>query len=289
MRKNGLTIIPFCIAIFLFISTLFGEKSINLYTKEFGVTKSEPINSGFVFIKGQYLDAPYIVTRKGLAIFINDKMVALPERWPVEIPSGDVDPEIPPKINKDTSFYDDVLKKYLLEKTMYVQKHYTPEEERRIMEQVYRGLPCVKEAKLDDEYSDILHLTTFSGETIPAGLVSLRGRKVKHDKESVLQRVEATRKHFENNLKTGDCLIFSNGGRILIGGGNVTGRLPKLLKVLRSSKSTDEKFEAVQQSGFPYISKDSFPTIVTNFSASPQLEQRLNELIKKTQQKNSVK
>ena len=89
-----------------------------LHAEEFGTTVGSPINKGFVFFDGHYLDAPYIVTRKGLAIVINDKMLEPPIRLArEETPSRDVDPEIPPEISRETSLYDDVF-------TDYISPHY---------------------------------------------------------------------------------------------------------------------------------------------------------------------
>ncbi len=62
--------------------------------------------------------------------------------WPLkEAPSGEIDPPMPPEITRDTSVYDQVFTQYAGKKIAYVQKHNTPEEERRIMEQFYRNWP----------------------------------------------------------------------------------------------------------------------------------------------------
>lgn len=285
MRKKYLTIIFSCTIIFS--SIIFTASGKDLHVEEFGIETGKSINDGFVFVGGQYLDAPYIVTRKGLAILINDKIVEPPTSWPpLEMPSGDFDPAIPNEINKQTSFRDETFNDYIREKITYVQKHYTPEEESRIMEQLYRGLPFVKEAKIDEKYPDILHITTFKGETYPIGLKPPR-REIKYDRESTLRRVESLQKYFKEWLERGDCLIFSKGSRVHIGAGEVIEQLPKLLKISRSPKLTKEKFKAAQEANLSYINEESFPDMVTNFSASPQLEKRLNELTEKAQQKES--
>ncbi len=40
-------------------------------TNWFGCSFSEPIYSGYVFVKGKYIDAPYVVEQRGFALFIN--------------------------------------------------------------------------------------------------------------------------------------------------------------------------------------------------------------------------
>ena len=37
------------------------------------IKSGTPINSGFVFIDGKYIEPPYEVKRKGLAIYINGR------------------------------------------------------------------------------------------------------------------------------------------------------------------------------------------------------------------------
>lgn len=56
--------------------------------------------------------------------------------------------------------------------------------------------------------------------------------------------------------------------------------LPKIAKILRSDRSIDEKFKAVQKTGLPSVGPDSFRSLVTDFSASEQLEHRLEQLIR---------
>jgi len=34
--------------------------------------KAGPINSGFVFIDGKYIEPPYTVKRKGMTVYLND-------------------------------------------------------------------------------------------------------------------------------------------------------------------------------------------------------------------------
>ena len=257
------------------------EIEMDLYVDEFGITVGESINRGFVFFNGRYIDAPYVVTRKGLGIFVNDKMVEPPPRvWPPpEWPSGDADPEMPPEITRETSLYDDVARNYARQKRAYVQKHYTREEERDIMEDFYRNLPFVKEARLSDDRR-ILHITTFRGEESPLRLVHLRRRPL--DKGGVLRGVEVLRKSMERGLQRGRCyFLFSRGGPIIWPGSSVISELPRVVRILRSEKSAEDKLEELQGTGFfSPGAKSRLLIMAENFHASEQLEKRLDELVK---------
>jgi len=85
----------------------------------------------------------------------------------------DVDPKVPASITKETSIYDKDFTTYIRDKVRYVQAHSTPDEERAIMEKVYRGLPFVKEATLTQN-PNVLHIVTFKGETDDIGLAQPR-------------------------------------------------------------------------------------------------------------------
>ena len=43
----------------------------DLMVERFGMSRAEPVYTGYVFINGRYLDAPYIVEQRGVGLFIN--------------------------------------------------------------------------------------------------------------------------------------------------------------------------------------------------------------------------
>jgi len=63
------------------------------YIGEFGVTEGEPVDAGVVFIDGEYLTSPYIVSRRGLTLHVNNRQIKRP-RHHMETPilTGEVDP-----------------------------------------------------------------------------------------------------------------------------------------------------------------------------------------------------
>jgi hypothetical protein len=50
------------------------------------------------------------------------------------------------------------------------------------------------------------------------------------------------------------------------------------VEILRSNLTEEAKFAAVQKAGMPEVKPTSFGKLVTHFSASPQLEARLEQL-----------
>jgi len=251
-----------------------------LRVDKFGTATESPINTGFVFYDGQYLNAPYNVERKGLGIFVNDKMVERPLQWPVDVPSGDVDPELPSVINSETSIYDEVFTKYWQQKSAYLRKHHTRGEERQIMEQLFRKLPFVTAVKLDPNDICRLHVTTTEGRTFPVQLVSFRGRQVNYTREGVLQRVERKRKYFQDALENGSCcFLFSRGAGTRLSAKLIQEKLPRIVEILCSGKSKHDKFQQLRQTDIN-LSADKTTKFVNNFKASKQLEARLSKLTK---------
>lgn len=249
-----------------------------LRVRDFGTTAGKPIEKGFVFYNGRYIDAPYAVVRRGLGIFIDDALICRPTQWPRPSLAQENDPNLPEWITQNSAFED--VRDHLVRKYHYLIPHYSEKEAITKYVEHIRNLPCVKDLKFTTESS--IEVTTFSGEVWPIELSSSflrRTQRMKYDKNSVLQRTEAKRKYYEDGLLRGDCFFIFDGGEITLPVSAVVERLPDVVQILRSPKTTAEKFEEFQKLSLP-ISKESFPTLVTDFYASQQLEGRLSELTK---------
>ncbi|MGD8501600.1 MAG: hypothetical protein PVJ86_13190, partial [Phycisphaerales bacterium] len=63
------------------------------YVEEFGITEGERIDKGVVFIDGEYLPSPYVVSRRGLSLYVNSREVRRPRRH-IQTPilTGNADP-----------------------------------------------------------------------------------------------------------------------------------------------------------------------------------------------------
>ncbi|MFH1232164.1 MAG: hypothetical protein V1709_11790 [Planctomycetota bacterium] len=260
----------------------------SLWIDEFGVKKGESINSGFVFLNGKYIDVPYVVTRKGLALFLNDKMIEPPIRWPppAAVQNENItEPKLPAAITKNTSPFDSLLIKYIGEKNAYIRIHSPPKETLKLLLKTYQELPCVDNARIDSKYPEIAIVRWHNGSSDRIRLSKFEGREpLKYDKESILGLLEGERNNLEERLKKGDTyFLFDKGGKITFGEQNTKDLLPRLVEILESKESLEIKLNLVHEI-MPYVNKDTFASIVTNFSVSPQLEKRLQELIQLRQE-----
>lgn len=57
------------------------------YEEEFGSKKGLTVNSGLIILDGKLILPPYLVSRKGLSIFVNDNVLIVPPvQYPIELP-----------------------------------------------------------------------------------------------------------------------------------------------------------------------------------------------------------
>lgn len=249
---------------------------------EYGTTSSAPVHTGFVFIDGEYIDAPYVVTRKGLALAINGRIIQPPSgvsRTATTVPTSlPTDPAVPPDIDRETSKYNPFLRDYLVAKFAYIRSRYSGQEQRRLLREAYAALPCVEQSQLDPQNPEVLLVTWSDGKADRVLLVSPKRMPAKLDRESVLHRLEAQRSMYEDRLRKGDYYFF------FIAGGELTGPasgaamiLPQLVPILCSNDTIEEKVQKAQAMEIK-LDRDMLEMMAMSFSASSQLDERIARL-----------
>lgn len=247
-----------------------------LRVDDFGVAQAS-VDNGFVFFDGLYLETPYRIERRGLGVFINGKMIKQPETWPIRQFDGNTDPQMPAEINSESSIDDDIVCEYLSRKSAYVREH-NPTQERDVMEHVYRTLPFIVEAQIDEDRPYILHITTTEGRTISQSLISMVGRRARYDKASVLQRAQSQFDYCQGSLSDGACyLLLSMGGGAQLSTGSAVERLKSAIEILRTEDAPDEKLQRLRDSGLN-VREDVLQQMIRNYRPSTQLETRLRAM-----------
>lgn len=260
-------------------------QNLDLHLHEFGTTRGQPVDQGFVFFDGQYIEAPYIVARKGLAIFVNETMLDPPNvKWPPPQPNpeyGAFDPELPASISRNTISWDSELIDYIRAKNAYIVTNRDAQDIPHLKLALYKTLPNVNGAEFDNATHPTLITVTWSDGRVDNILIHPPTRKpITLDRDAILERLNENRQNYEDNLKSGSgYLLFSKSGRIAIGSASARTKLPRLIEILRSEKTDEEKFAELHKAGWVGITPTTCAKLVTNFSASPQLEQRLDEAI----------
>ncbi len=264
----------------------------------------EPIKTGFVFFDGKYIDAPYIVESKDLAVYINGIQITKRLQWPVVNQYAfDHDPGLPPNINKYTTFEEatklteptrGVL--YLAAKQWYLFTHFNYDEAYEKTIEYIKSFPNVKNLSKDKDGFWVLE--SYSGEKRRIAFGGPRMQRVNEiwgpngsgppNREEFEQYVNKLALRYKMRLKKGDLfLIFSDFTEISFGKKRAAFLLQEMLNILKNNKlSMDKKLEKLISVGFiPGHHKKLCNLFIKNFKTSQKLENRISEVRKEIKEK----
>lgn len=261
----------------------------------------EEINSGFVFVDWKYLEAPYKIEERDLAIYINGvKVTREDEVEPLKKCCFDYDPGLPEGVPKDAtmeSIYQEPKvpggRSSLSAKLGYLFSHYSYEEAYKKAIETYRSFPCVKSLERDHtgwllecyngtkSYISIVDPVLYDVNRIygPGG-TGPKPRKF-HEK-----RVEKRLKKVKDALKTNRCFFIITPGRMNsceeVEAANF---LPEVVEVLKSDilSGEEKKGELISLGILSRGSSKTFQIDYSNFEENDQLDERivaLRELVK---------
>lgn len=240
---------------------------------ELGEKIGKPIQDRIVIIDGVYIRPPYVVSRRGACVYINDVLWWLDSDWPYVRQKDiavDPGPPIMEGLTTDSGF-DKYLNKDSKEgwhgyiKMMYLNKQYAVEKgwpRRKVAEELaayYRQLPCIKEAKVCDNNDEAIMLTQWNGDQIgkdcvvsPKDIFSGQlpdetlNRMIKEDIEKTMDQ----EKTIKNNYTT----LFLSEGDNYRGWHGMTKEdairtLPLIYEILQSERPRAEKLSLLIRIG----------------------------------------
>ena len=236
---------------------------------------------GCVFVDGVYLDSPYAVTQERFAVCINGVAVASTRYTPPVLSGPTHDVSLPGSINESSTSHDATVRDYLGKKMMFFcSRNYPREEVIRRMARVYRELPCVEHVEIDTN-PEVLIITWLGQEPTRTLLFGVPGGG-RLSKEGVHQKVKLAgqvQEHFESELNRGVCyFFFSQGGYIKTEPDSVPELLPKIVSILNSDKTKEQKVNELRKVGLEEIEIPEFQKLITNFKSAAQLEQRIKRM-----------
>jgi len=243
----------------------------------FGVKRGEPINKGFFFSDGKYVDVPYVVERRGTDIYVNDHLLHRGMGLPSYDYTVSEDPGEPPS---DTSPFDPVPENvdyrdtYWSRKLRYLLSHHPREDAVRMMLETWRKCTKVDRADVDenDPFRAILLSTDGRRKTVILTM-SESILKPAWTKEQILEMREKDHELYENALRA-NAAIFDIGPEITCPSSIAV----QAMNILMSSNSVQEKIEALRARSIgPDVVHDK---LVTKFRGSPQLKERVLKLEK---------
>ena len=190
---------------------------------------SEPIETGFVFIDGKYIEPPYVVEVKDKSILINKikatEIINSDEKFKFSISSL---PEIPNSLNKESSF-EDIFKAinpitkrlYINEIFVYAYTNFNFNDALKVQLNYYKNLPNVKSIERKPDSNTWWVIETFDGKKNKAIIggpeaeyfyknYGQESDNLKIDKLLVLKTITAA-KNIKQKLKESDLVfLFSN-------------------------------------------------------------------------------
>ncbi|HUT61866.1 MAG TPA: hypothetical protein VNA25_28855, partial [Phycisphaerae bacterium] len=263
--------------------------------------------SGFVFIDGRYVEAPYRISRRGRQVLINDIMVYQWPEWPLMDRHVKEDPGPPPKEYEAlTSFADiidskDWLNSHLYRKRRYLYEHFPKEEADKQLMEYYRQCPFVASARLVPEEGPV-RIVTKNGEAENINLGPPPPGTIGHwdfGAKDVLRELKERRTTYESFLSLNKILfIFSDQQDAWFWPPDAERDIRMMVEVLRSNRSEAEKMELLGRmeilpspnagkflhpafADLAAKSRGRYETLIRNFQPSAQLNERIAALVKK--------
>jgi hypothetical protein len=181
--------------------------------KEFGTSCGEPINTGFFFYGYRYVEPPYVIERRGLAICINGHLVRPGREWPPYDYAVNEDPGPPPpgvSLDDNPPPGTDHRDRYWSRKTRYIKQHHSREEATRLIAQLYRDSGAYRAVTVDRERPEMIVVTDRDGDTYR---ISLRvAPRESITREGALWEAEEGRKYYEAPFRCNTIFIKSVRG-----------------------------------------------------------------------------
>jgi hypothetical protein len=246
------------------------------------------VSNGLVFVEGEFLPPPYIVSRIKNAIYINGRFIEASGLWPSEKKESDVLPTLPPKnpdipleINEKTTIYDKEFIKYNTEKKKYLFATYGQEKGVDMMVDVYASLPCVQTAERDKDSAWTINVVWKSGETYHICQVPPQRSQDNGTHEQAAKMFDGVCEIYSKGLEFNDYFLF--GSAYTTGTQDGYGRiLVPIAKALRMEKD-EEAFVAVMTNKFPMVtgfSEKAFRSFYKHKDKLPQWEPLLQKRCK---------
>jgi hypothetical protein len=245
-----------------------------------GERKWAPISSGVLFVDGRYIPPPYVVSRKEGLVFVNNHQIVWALQWPprkkTTPPPPKKMPSIPSTITTNTTPYDKDYIAYISDTRQYLVSKHGDLVGNEMMANIYKGLPCVKEAKPDPQDPRRVTLIWIDGERYNISPPPPRG-ELNITKEQAESFIDKTAEIFVRGLSNGDYYMLEGGGpsRSGLWGGAQQIFLP-LAAAMRGAKD-EADFLAIMKTNQPPggMSEKTLRSFYKHRDEVPEWERRL--------------
>jgi len=245
------------------------------------------VSNGLLFVSGEFIPPPYVVSRNNNSIYINGRHVGTPSGWPAKVKPEDAnpvpppaDPERPKDITEKTSKYDDVYIKYIYEKRRFLFSVYGQDKGIDMMVDVYKNLPCIRDAKREGNSFSII-ITWETGAIDHVTQVPPQRLKDNSTPEQAARMFDDLCEIYYSGLEFNDYFMFGNVHRRGTQDGYGQFLVP-IAEALKSSKD-EETFVTAMTNKFPMVtgfSETAFRSFYKHKDKLPQWEPLLQKRCK---------
>jgi hypothetical protein len=127
-----------------------------------------PVSNGVAFIDGKYIPPPYVISRREGEIYLNGFFWDWTIKWPPQKktplpPPPETMPNIPATITAKTTRYDKDYLSYVNQAYQYLIAKHGTKKGVEMMVDIYKKLPCIKEAHLNENSQDTIDVVWMDG------------------------------------------------------------------------------------------------------------------------------
>lgn len=243
--------------------------------------ESRPISNGFVFVEGQYIEAPYVVSQRDQAIYINGHLIANYASLVRDfLPLDKTRPILPSTITSNANPEDPLIGDYLYRIGNYLATNHSRTEAREEMVTVLKELPCINNVSCDtdQEYATVEFV---NGRVVSMGLLPFH-RKTVITSLSVGEYVIRDYTNYIDRLYAGTVYSFSGNGSRKHSFSHAIAQdiLPRFVKILRSSHDDVVKAkELADMLGMETVPNEQVSVFVRNVSPAKQLDERVKKIV----------
>jgi hypothetical protein len=268
--------------LFLAAEGLSQQEQLYRQAKRPAFSRSAPITNSFVFLNGEYLETPYIVSCSNLVIQINGRVIADYSSQLAAAPSIPRErPAVPASFSKETVWHDPAVGEYLADSMRFLSAAGGNTDDKvGGMEDVYKRLPFVKDVRWDGGAD--LKVTTIDGE-VHVCSIAFPSRQPENTPEKIGIRIDKECAHLVNSLMEENSVFYFThfGKRVSFGRNHAENKLPNLLNIAHSAELSDKEKAAMlaQEMAVEFDMSNEHSAFVRRLATNRQFEARVKKLI----------
>jgi len=259
--------------------------------ERYGRVEGKPIDGGFFFYDNEYIEAPYVVERRGLDIYVNGLKVGfVPEPYDWRVME---DPGPPPEGSKlpasipwpGTEYYD----KYWGYKYRYIRASKGEKEANLEFLNILRNMPGIDHIEMDSGNSQAI-IYRSNG---PKQIFNLSSDFIEGDpfppvpsKDDLIKMTEENREYFENKFRRNQGFFDrSNGGCMSMG----ANRVLDMVDILISMETPEDRAGAISTSFGKKLLTEPWISQLNGIKSKTQLIERAKKIRKQIELEKQIK